>query len=459
MRKKLIVLLFVLLPAIASVHVPLQAAAGGSGGDQAPMLTISYVRTSQDIAYAWDLAAALTGDGNGSSVPLPGLFRVLAARSEAVNEMTVSVEAELNQEIALDTVSVALGGTVDGNFEPVETYEVSDFTQQTNDGTTLISLAVTADLLDLDADRLQQVRLSVPVEKKQGQSADLTATHEIQMPESAKTLNAAVVIETNLLKALADFGTTEVTADDWTVTEAELGEGDLFAEEVRINFNDAQDVRDMVVTVILKGDDGVVLQTVEPILTFGSGGTVIDPPLNQETPQENSEENDTMLNTLPGSSEPVNGFWVSPGGDSFELGRRAVTISFWLESPPAEEPMLCVIESGDMGKETLTMEDAVARISTAKTGKGRGGGRSLTCGENISKSYYKYKLKASDLSSLKEGGSYALAVMVDGELLFFGENKPAMMSFAVAEDAFTARGAAKQNSGYAGSGGNHKRIR
>ncbi len=121
--------------------------------------------------------------------------------------------------------------------------------------------------------------------------------------------------------------------------------------------------------------------------------------------------------------------------------------------------MLCVIESGDMDKETLTVEDAVARISTAKTGKGRGGGRSLTCGENISKSYYKYKLKASDLSSLKEGGSYALAVMVDGELLFFGENKPAMMSFAVAEDAYTARGAAKQNSGYAGSGGNHKRIR
>ncbi len=37
-------------------------------------------------------------------------------------------------------------------------------TQQTNDGTTLISLVVTVDLLNLDVDRLQQVRLSVPAE-------------------------------------------------------------------------------------------------------------------------------------------------------------------------------------------------------------------------------------------------------------------------------------------------------
>lgn len=406
--------------------------AGNSNINKDITLNITKVITKKEITYGWNLEVALVADDN--KLDNSALFQVQATRYEEANELTISVEAELDQESTVDTIKVDLGNTVNNSFETIKTFEVSEFNQITADGVTEIHLDIIIDFLDFNEDELdllQKVRLSIPVEKKKGQTAALTATHELSLSDTPETvINAEAEIETDLLDALEEFGTTDATVDDWFV---ELNEYNLFENEIEIIFDEIQDAKDMVVTVNLIGDDSKILRTIK--VTLASG------------------QYELLQNIWTGDFHHIHGFWMPPLKDDFVLGRKAVPVSFWLKEAPAEELSLRIFEATSDNNDEITIKDQVAVMTQDKVRTASCGKRGKTWGGNQPGVYYKFILKARNLP-LKEDRDYVLAVMIGDDMLAFDEETPAMLSFTVAEGEFKTRWAEKLNSRRYDSNGN-----
>lgn len=389
-------------------------------------LNIVKVTTDQIITFDWDLDGALVAQEQNNNEINNALFQIQALRYIESNELTVSVKAELSQEIKSDTITVILGDKVDDNFEAIRTYEINEFTQSIVNGTSLLSLNIDVNLLDFSEEELallQKIRLSIPVVKENGNTANLTTTHKLSLPENPTTLNAEAIIETNLLEALEELGTADVLADDWTVKEEDLGLDNSFNKEIQLSLDAVENTKNLIVRAKIKSDNGTILDEIK--ISLGS------------------VQDEQIQNVWNGETHNVHGFWLPPVTENFVLGRKSAQVKFWLETKPSEPISIHIYESNVDDSGTIIPGDFVTEITNDNIRTRNCGNHARTWGENQPGGYYKFILKYKDLPSLEVGSTYILAVMIGEDILTFDEDSVAMLSFEVSEDASAAKNTSK----------------
>lgn len=458
MRKILTALLVVSLLSLQLVSSTSEALAdvindNGENGDNEYTLDINHVTAQQEITYGWDLVTRFVGDHTDKGKPSSALFQVEASRSEVVNELTMSVEAKLNQAINVDSLTIELGDLVDDSFVAVETYVISELNIATTDeGVTIINFNITIDLLGFDEDKLdslKKIRLLIPVENENGHIDELKTTHGFSF--DTVTVNEEAEINANLLEALGEYGTTDTTVENlpWIITSEDLDEDNLFQDQIQINFNEIKEVKDIIVTVVLTSGEEEISN--EVTMTFGQGGNEMGNEENGSPDEGNGEgsqelnpnidlvEEELLSNIWYGDIYQIQGFWLPPVSDNFVLGKRSKKINFCLESVPAEALSLGIFETAFDDLNNRVMGQLVYEITQEDLKSPKCNKRSKSKDENLLGSIYKCALKTRELPVLENGKTYVLGVMIGDKLLAFDEDSLAILHFTLEENVISAQ--------------------